>query len=101
MKSKAKAVVRVTLSPTLRHLSELNNEPEVWEVRAADALDCLQVMLKRCPSIGKWAYDKEGALLPLIWFFVNDPEMRQKLAPDQFEKPLKEGDEVIIAFGKL
>jgi hypothetical protein len=98
---KAKAKVKVTLSPMLRHLGELRDEPEVWDVRAADALDCLQVMMKRYPSMRKWAYDKEGKLLPLIWFFVNDPEWRQKLTPDQFTKPLKEGDEVLIAFGKL
>jgi len=39
--------------------------------------------------------------LPLIWFFVNDPEWREKLTPEQFTKPLKDGDELIIAFGKL
>ena len=99
MKSKAK--VRVTLSPTLRHLSQLSDKPEVFEVRAANPLECLQIMLKRYPSMRQWAYDKESNLLPLIWFFVNDPEMREKIPPDQFTKPLKEGDELTIAFGKL
>jgi len=98
---KPKPKVRVTLSPMLRHLSELRDEPEVWEVRAANALECLQIMLKRYPTMKKWAYDKEGKLIPLIWFFVNDPKMLEKLTPDQFTKPLKEGDELIIAFGKL
>lgn len=98
MKSKPK--VRVTLSPTLRQLSELIGEPEAWEVRAADALDCLQVMMKRYPSMRKWAYDKEGRLIPLIWFFVNGPEMRHKLAPDQLSRPLRDGDEVMIFFAK-
>jgi hypothetical protein len=97
---KSKARVKVTLSPMLRYLSELRDEPEVWEIRAADALDCLQVLMKRYPSIRKWAYDKEGRLLPLIWFFVNDPKWSKKLTPDEFVKPLKENDEVLIAFGK-
>jgi hypothetical protein len=101
MKSKAKAIVRVRLSPMLRHLSQLGDEPEVWEVRAASPLDCLQIMLKRYRSMRKWVYDKEGKPLPIIWFFVNDPEMREKLKPDQFTKPLKDGDEVIIFFGKV
>lgn len=99
MKSKAK--VRVTLSPILRHLSELRDEPEEFELNAANALECLQIMLRRYPTMKKWAYDKEGKLIPLIWFFVNDPKMREKLTPDEFEKPLKDGDELIIAFGKL
>ena len=98
MKSKAK--VRVTLSPTLRQLSQLTDEPEVFEVKAASALECLQIMLKRYPSMKKWTYDKEDRLVPLIWFFVNDPEWKRKLPPDEFERPLKDGDAVIIAFGK-
>jgi len=101
MKSKAKARVKVTISPMLRHLSDLRDEPEVFELNAANALECLQIMLRRYPTMKKWAYDKEGKLIPLIWFFVNDPKMREKLTPDQFEKPLKDGDELIIAFGKL
>jgi len=100
MKSKPKPKVRVTLSPTFRQLSELRDEPEVFELHAASPLDCLQIMLRRYPSMKKWAY-KEGKLLPVMWFFVNDPKMREKLPPDRFTKPLKDGDEVIIAFGKL
>jgi hypothetical protein len=98
MKSKAK--VKVMLAPTLRQLSQLMDEPEVFEIKAANALECLQIMVRRYPSMKKWAYDKEGRLVPLIWFFVNDPEWREKLPPDQFTKPLKDGDELIIAFGK-
>jgi hypothetical protein len=98
---KAKARVKVTISPTLRHLSQLIDEPEVFEVRAANPLECLQIMLQRYPSMKKWTYDKEDRLVPLIWFFVNDPEWKRKLPPDQFTKPLSEGDELIIAFGKL
>ena len=98
MKSKAK--VRVTLSPMLRHLSELTGEPEAFELKAATPLECLQIMLKRYPSMKKWTYDKEDRLVPLIWFFVNDPEWKRRLPPDEFERPLKNGDAVIIAFGK-
>jgi hypothetical protein len=97
---RSKANVRVTVAPTLRQLSQLKDEPEVFEIRAANAVECLQIMVKRYPSMKKWAYDKEGRLVPLIWFFVNDPEWRRKLPPDEHEKPLKDGDELIIAFGK-
>ena len=101
MKNKPKSTVRVTLSPMLRHLSEIRDEPEVFEIKAANAMECLQIMLRRYPSMKKWAYDKEGKLLPVIWFFVNDPEWKEKLTPDRFTKPLRDGDELIIAFGKL
>ena len=101
MKAEAKVNVKVTISPTLCHLSQLIDEPEVFEVRAANPLECLQIMLERYPSMRQWAYDKEGQLLPLIWFFVNDPDLRAKIPPDQFTKPLKDGDELTIFFGKL
>ena len=101
MKSKAKVRVKVTISPTLRQLSQLSDEPEVFDLKAATPLESLQIMLERYPSMRQWAYDKEGKLLPVIWFFVNDPEMREKLSPDQFTNPLKDGDELTIAFGKL
>jgi hypothetical protein len=97
---KPKPKVRVTLSPMLRHLSELRDEPEVFELNAANTLECLKIMLRLYPSMRKWAY-KEGELLPVIWFFVNDPEMREKIPPGQFAQPLKDGDQLIIAFGKL
>jgi hypothetical protein len=96
-----KSKVRVTLAPTLRQLSQLTDEAEVFEIRAANAVECLQIMVKRYPSMKKWAYDKEGKLLPVIWFFVNDPDWKEKLTPDRFTKRLKDGDELIIAFGKL
>ena len=98
---RSKANVRVTLAPTLRQLSQLMDEPEVFEIRAANAMECLQIMLRRYPSMKKWTYDKEGKLLPVIWFFVNDPDWKEKLTPDRFTKRLEDGDELIIAFGKL
>ena len=100
MTSKPKPKVTVRLAATLRQLSQLMDEPEVCEVRADNPLECLQIMMRRHPSIRKWAY-KDGALLPIMWFFVNDPQMRQKLTPDQFNSPLKDGDEVMLFFGKV
>lgn len=44
---KNKPRVRVTIAPTLRLLSELSGEPEVFELQAASALECLQMMPKR------------------------------------------------------
>jgi len=100
MKSTGKPKVKVTLSVTLRQLSQLMDESEVFEVRAASALECLQIMVRRYPSMKKWVYDNERKVRPLLWFFVNDPAMRAKLAPEQFTDPLKDNDEVILFFGK-
>jgi hypothetical protein len=45
----------------------------------------------------RWTYDKEGKLLPLVWFFVNG----RQLQTDEFTQPLKDGDELFIVFGKV
>lgn len=99
MKSKPK--VRVTLHSTLRHLSQLTTEPEVFEVRAANPLECLEIMLRRYPSMRRWTHDRDGQLQPAVLFFVDYPERRKKLPRSQFSKSLKDGDELIIAFGLL
>ena len=70
------------------------------QLDAATPLECLQPMVQRYPAIRQWLYDKDGQLLPLAWFFVNDPEWKRKLLPGELTRPLRDGDEVIIAFGK-
>jgi len=97
MKAEAKVNVKVTISSSLRHLSELSGEPEVFEVMAPNAPECLRVLVDRFPSMKQWTYDKEGKLLPLIWFFLNG----QQLQTDEFTQPLKDGDELFIVFGKV
>ena len=59
-----------------------------FEVEAAQPLECLQIMIGRYPSIKKWAY-KDGNLLPVIWFFVNDPDWKKKLTPDELGSQLE------------
>ncbi len=76
-------------------------EPEVFQLDAATPLECLQIMLDRYPALRQWLCDKEGQLLPLAWFFLNDPDWKRKLPPEELTLPLKDGDDLIIAFGKL
>lgn len=92
--------MRVTLATTLRQLSQLTEEPEVFQLDAATPLECLQIMVDRYPTMRPWLYDREGQLLPLAWFFLNDPEWKRKLPPEELTQPLANGDALIIAFGK-
>jgi len=85
------------MSGVLRHLSELTGEPELLEVAAHNSVECLGELVKRYPSVKKWAYDKDGKLLPLIWFYVNGREV----SLSEFAKPLKEGDDVLVVFAKV
>jgi molybdopterin converting factor small subunit len=86
--------VKVKLSNLLRQFSELQGEPEVFEVTGSNALECLQVMVERYPAMRKWVYDKEGKVLGLMQFFVNS----EKLLMSEHSKPLKDGDELYIFF---
>jgi molybdopterin converting factor small subunit len=86
--------VKVKLSNLLRQFSELQGEPEVFEVTGSNPLECLRVMVERYPSMRKWVYDKDGRLLGLMQFFVNG----EKLLLSEYSKTLKDGDELYIFF---
>ncbi len=86
--------VKVKLSGLLRQFSELQGEPEVFEVTGSNPLECLRVMVERYPLMRKWVYDKDGKLLGLMQFFVNG----EKLLMSEYSKPLKDGDELYIFF---
>jgi len=86
--------VKVKISNLLRQFSELQGEPEVFEVTGSNPLECLRVMVERYPLMRKWVYDKEGKLLGLMHFFVNG----EKLLLSEYSKTLKDGDELYIFF---
>jgi molybdopterin converting factor small subunit len=86
--------VKVKLSGLLRQFSQLQGEPEVFEVTGANPLECLRVMVERYSSMRKWVYDKDGKLLGLMQFFVNG----ERLLVSEYSKPLKDGDELYIFF---
>lgn len=86
--------VKVKLSNLLRQFSQLQEEPEVFEVNGPNALECMRVMVERYPSMRQWVYDKEGNLLGLMQFYVNG----EKLLLSEHSKPLKDGDELLIFF---
>ena len=86
--------VNVKLSTLLRQFSELQQEPEVFEVTGSNPLECLRVMVERYPAMRKWVYDKDGKLLGLMQFFVNG----EKLLMSEYSKPLQDGDELYIFF---
>jgi molybdopterin converting factor small subunit len=86
--------VKVKLSGLLRQFSQLQGEPEVFEVSASNPMECLRVMVERYPSMRRWVYDKEGKLLGLMQFFVNG----EKLLLSEYSRTLKDGDELYIFF---
>jgi molybdopterin converting factor small subunit len=86
--------VKVKLSHLLRQFSQLQQEPEVFEVNGSNPLECVRIMVERYPLMRKWVYDKDGKLLGLMQFFVNG----EKLLLSEYSKTLKDGDELYIFF---
>lgn len=87
--------VKVKLSHLLRQFSELQQEPEVFELNGgSNPLECVRIMVERYPSMRKWVYDKEGKLLGLMQFYVNG----EKLLMSEHSRSLKDGDELLIFF---
>jgi len=86
--------IRVTISRLLRHLSQLSGDPEALEVEASNAVDCLRATAERFPSMNRWVYDEAGGIRPQIWLFVNG----ERLADDESDRPLEDGDALLIFF---
>ena len=49
-------------------------------------------MREQFPKIRKWLYDKQGALRPQVWFFVNG----ERIYADELTRQLNDGDELFI-----
>jgi hypothetical protein len=89
--------IRVTISRLLRHLSQLSSDLEAFEAEASSAVECLRATVDRFPSLGHWVYDESGAIRPQIWFFVNG----ERLPDDESDRPLRDGDALLIFFHHL
>ena len=86
--------IKVTVSRLLRHLSQLSSDLEAFEVEALNAVECLRATVERFPSMNNWVYENGGTMRPQVWFFVNG----EKLADDERNRALKDGDELLIFF---
>ena len=86
--------IKVTISRLLRHLSRLSSDLETFEVEALNAVECLRATVERFPSMNNWVHGTDGTMRPQVWFFVNG----EKLADDEQNRALKDGDELLIFF---
>lgn len=86
--------IKVTISRLLRHLSQLDRDLGAFEVEAPNAVGCLRATVERLPSMNSWIYETDGTIRPQVWFFVNG----EKLADDERNRVLKDGDELLIFF---
>lgn len=81
--------VRMKVSSILR---KYTNRQECVEVKGSTILECLHDLEAQFPVIKRMLYDKQGALRPQFWFFVNG----QKIRHDELNHSLKDGDEILI-----
>ena len=82
-------MVTVKVSPLLRRYT---GDKESVKVRGNSSIDCLHALEAKYPDLKRLLYDKKGALLPRVMFFVNN----QKIHADDLNNPLKNGDELLI-----
>jgi molybdopterin converting factor small subunit len=81
--------VKIKVSSILR---KYTNRQECVEVKGGTPLECLHDLEAQFPAIKRMLYDKQGALRPQFWFFVNG----QKIQHNELNRLLKDGDEVLI-----
>lgn len=83
-------MVTVKVSPLLRRYT---NDKESVKVKGNSPMECLHALEAKYPDLKRLLYDKNGALLPRVMFFVND----QRIHADELNSTLKDGDELLIS----
>ncbi len=83
-------MVTVKISPLLRRYTD---EKESVKVKGKTPIECLNVLEAKYPDLKRLLYDKNGALLPRVMFFVNN----QRIHADELNGTLKNGDELLIS----
>ena len=83
-------MVTVKVSPLLRRYT---NDKESVKVKGNSPMECLHDLEAKYPDLMRLLYDKNGALLPRVMFFVNN----QRIHADELNTTLKNGDELLIS----
>ncbi len=83
-------MVTVKVSPLLRRYT---NDKESVKVKGNSPMECLHALEAKYPDLKRLLYDKNGALLPRVMFFVNN----QRIHADELNSTLKDGDELLIS----
>ena len=83
-------MVTVKISPLLRRYT---NDKESVKVKGNSPMECLHDLEAKYPDLKRLLYDKNGALLPRVMFFVNN----QRIHADELNTTLKNGDELLIS----
>ena len=83
-------MVTVKVSPLLRRYTK---DKESVKVKGSSPMECLHALEAKYPDLKRLLYDKNGALLPRVMFFVND----QRIHADELNSTLKDGDELLIS----
>jgi len=83
-------MVTVKVSPLLRRYT---GNKESVNVKGNSPIECLHALEAKYPDLKRLLYDKDGALLPRVMFFVNN----QRIHADELNSTLKNGDELLIS----
>jgi molybdopterin converting factor small subunit len=82
--------ITVKISPLLR---KYTNGKESVKVKGHSPMECLHALEAKYPDLKRLLYDKQGKLVPMVMFFVND----QRIHADELNNTLKDGDELLIS----
>lgn len=86
--------VTMKMSALLRNAT---GQQEPFETDAATPFDCLKELVGRFPKLESWLFDEDGGVKRQVWVLVND----ERIYPDEFARPLKDGDEVSVLLAVL
>jgi len=83
--------IKVNIPYFLQHLT---NGVELAEVNGSTVGECLKHLVEQFPLIEERLFDEQGKLLIYFNIYVNG----ESAYPEELAKPVKDGDELHIAF---
>jgi len=83
--------VRINLHP---NLYQYTGDQAIVEVNGNTVGQCLKDLVKQFPELKKGLFSKDGKLLNYVDIYVN----QESSYPEELAKPVKDGDELYIAF---
>lgn len=83
--------IKVNIPYFLQHLT---NNVEVAEVNGTTVGECLKHLVEQFPLIEERLFDEQGKLPIYFNIYVNG----ESVYPEELTKPVKDGDELHIAF---
>jgi len=77
--------IAINIHQSFQHLA---NARSVVEVKGGNVGECLNDLIRQCPELKRWLFDKKNRLFHYVEIYVN----QESSYPEELAMPVKDGD---------